>query len=181
MLEPGLIRFSGTGAAAGRVVTAECSEGSLQPAFVALEAAQPTDFLCIRGPGNTAYLGELLAINVLNRGLSGAVIDGFARDRSSLALMSATFCAKGLTPVNLRLQEPGRAMEAVQMYGIRVEPGDWLVVDDDGAIAITPSQVEEAIQKANKAAAVEVRIRELVLERVPVPEAVRRALAEAGT
>lgn len=180
VLEPGLIRLGGTGTSAGRVVTAECSEGSLQPVFVALEAAHPTDFLCIRGPGNTAYLGDLLATNVVNRGLSGAIVDGFARDRSALAAMSATFCARGLTPVNLRRQEPGRAMEAVVMYGIEIEPGDWLVVDDDGAIAIKPSQVDEAIQKARKSITVEGRIKELILQRIPVPEAVRRALAEAG-
>lgn len=179
VLEPGLIRLSGTGTAAGRVVTAECSEGSLQPVFVAIEAAEPTDFLCIRGPGNTAYLGDLLATNAVNRGLSGVIVDGLARDRSTLAAMSATFCAKGLTPVNLRRQEPGKAMEVMLMCGVQIEPGDWLVVDDDGAIAIKPSQVDEAIQKANKAVGVEVRIKELILERAPVPEAVRRALAEA--
>lgn len=181
VLEPGLVRLSGIGTAAGKVVTAECNEGSLQPVFAAIEAAKPTDFLCIRGPGNTAYLGDLLATNVVNRGLSGVIVDGFARDRATLAAMSATFCARGLTPVNLRRQELGKAMEPVLIFGVQIEPGDWLVVDDDGAIAIKPSQVEEAIQKANKAVAVEVRIRQLVLERVPVPEAVRRALAEAGT
>ena len=180
VLEPGLIRLSGIGTAAGRVVTAECSKGSLQPVFVALEAAQPTDFLCIRGPGNTAYLGDMLATNVVNRGLSGVIVDGLARDRSALAAMSATFCAKGITPVNLRRQEPGKAMEPILFCGVEIEPGDWLVVDDDGAIAIKPSEVEDAVQRANKAVRLEVRIRELILQRMPVPEAVRRAMAEAG-
>ena len=179
VLEPGLIRLGGTGTAAGRVVTAECSEGSLQPVFAALEVAEPGDFLCIRGPGNTAYLGDLLATNVVNRGLSGVIVDGFARDRSALAAMPATFCAKGLTPVNLRRQEPGKAMEPVQFYGVRIEPGDWLVVDDDGAIAIKPTDVEDAVHRANKAVRVEMRIKELILQKIPVPEAVRRAMEEA--
>ncbi|MDE2597876.1 MAG: RraA family protein, partial [Sphingomonadales bacterium] len=132
------------------------------------------------GPGNTAYLGDLLAANIVNRGLAGAVIDGLVRDRASIARSPATFVARGVTPVNLRRRDPGRAMVEVRVGGVAVSPGDWLVADDDGVIAIAPGEAAAAIAAALRMARVEKRIRELVLQRVPVPEAVRQALAEAG-
>ncbi|WP_372731394.1 RraA family protein [Novosphingobium sp.] len=180
VLAPGFIRYSGTGVVAGRAVTADCAEGSLLPIFEAIESAKQGDFLCIRGPGDTAYLGELLAANIVNRGLSGAVIDGLARDRNQISTMPATFVAKGLTPVNLRRQIPGRAMQQVALGGVDVMPGDWVVVDDDGIIAIPPDEVEGAIGRARQAGLIEQRIRQLILERgMPVPQAVKLALTES--
>lgn len=180
VIAPGFLRYSGTGTVAGRAVTADCAEGSLLPVFEAIEHAGEGDFLCIRGPGNTAYLGELLAANIVNRGLSGAVIDGLARDRTAISAMPATFVAKGLTPVNLRRQVPGVAMQQVVLGGVEVMPGDWIVVDDDGVIVIPPAEVGGATDKARRAGVIEQRIRELILERgLPVPQAVKLALAES--
>ncbi|MDT0510261.1 RraA family protein [Novosphingobium sp. MMS21-SN21R] len=177
---PGFVRYSGAGTRAGRAVTASCAEGSLLPVFEAIECAAEGDFLCILGPGNTAYLGELLAANIVKRGLSGAVIDGFARDREAISKMPATFVAKGLTPVNLRRHIPGLAMQPIILGGVSVLPGDWIVVDDDGVIAIPADVVGSAIEKAQLAGVIEQRIRTLILEHgMPVPQAVKMALTES--
>ena len=178
--EPVFTRFSGIGTVAGRAITANCAEGALQPAFAAIEQASEYDVLCIAGPGNTAYLGELLAANIVNRGLSGALIDGLVRDRAALATMPATFLARGVTPVNLRRQTPGIAMQPTPVGGITIAPGDWIIMDDDGVIVIPDNEVDDAISAAREGARIENRIRELVLQRMAVPEAVRQALAEIG-
>lgn len=178
VIAPGLIRFSGAGTVAGRAVTAACAEGSLQPVFPALEQAKPGDILCVTGPGTSAYLGDLLATNIVQRGLAGAVIDGLIRDRATVAAMPASFYARGLTPVALRRDEPGQAMVPLIIGGVAIHPGDWVVVDDDGVIVVAPSEVEAVLAGAEDAARIEERMMELIGRGVPVTDAVRQAQAE---
>lgn len=175
---PGLMRFSGTGTIAGRAITADCDEGSLQAVFAALEHAQPGNVLCTVGPGNSAYLGDLLATNLIRHGIVGAVIDGYIRDRQAISSMPVTFIAKGLTPVNQRRREPGRPMVPVAIGGVTIHPGDWVVADDDGVMVIAPGEVEATLAKAEENARVEERIMQLVVQGVKVTDAVPQAIAE---
>lgn len=179
-VQPGLIRFSGKGTIAGRAITADCDEGSLQAVFAALEAAQPGNILCTVGPGISAYLGDLLAANIIRHGLPGAVIDGLIRDRETIATMSASFFARGLTPVALRRPEPGRPMVPIVIGGVTITPGDWVVADDDGVVVIAPSEVEAVLAKAEENARIEERIMELVESGVKITDAVRQAVVESA-
>jgi regulator of RNase E activity RraA len=179
VVEPGLIRFSGTGTIAGRAMTAACSEGSLQAIFAALEHAEAGAVLCVSGPGNSAYLGDLLASDLAKRGLAGAVIDGLIRDRATIATMPVSFFARGLTPMALRRPEPGSPMVPISIGGVTIHPGDWIVADDDGVVVIVPQDVDGVIAKAAENAQIEVRIMELVEAGAKITEAVRQALAEA--
>lgn len=181
VLAPGFERFAGVGTAAGRAVTAYCEEGSVQAVFVSLEEAMPGDFLCIRGPGDTAYLGDLLATNLAHRGLAGAVVDGLVRDRDRISSMPLTIVARGVTPVNLRAKGGGRSNVPMVLGGVDVEPGDWIVADGDGVVAIPSNEVAQAISAAARSAVIEARIAKLVLQDVPVREAVEKALSEAPT
>lgn len=178
VIEPGLHRFSGEGTAAGRAITADCDEGSVQAVFAALDHAQPGDFLCIKGAANTAYLGDLLATNLVGRGLAGAVVDGFVRDRDRIGAMPLTIVARGVTPLNLRAKGPGAAMSKITVGGVAIAPGDWVVADSDGVIVIPPDDVATSIEEAEKSARIEGRIGELIRQGVPVGEAVGQALAE---
>ncbi|MGN6356698.1 MAG: RraA family protein [Novosphingobium sp.] len=180
VIAPGLVRYAGSGTAAGRAVTADCEEGSLQAVFAALEHALPGDFLCIKGPGDTAYLGDLLAANLVRRNLRGAIVDGLIRDRDRVALMPLTIMARGLTPVNYRAKGNGRSMVPIVIGGVDVAPGDWIIADSDGVIVIPPAEAAQAISAAAENARVEARIADLMSQGVPVSEAVARALREAA-
>lgn len=178
VVAPGLIRFSGTGTAAGHAITADCDEGSLEAVFAALELAKAGDFLCIKGGGDTAYLGDLLAANLARRGMAGAVVDGLVRDRDRIADAPLTIMARGLTPINRRAKGPGRPMVPVAIGGVTISPGDWVIADSDGVIVIPQSEVARAIAAADHNARVEARIGELVRQGVPVGDAVPQALRE---
>jgi 4-hydroxy-4-methyl-2-oxoglutarate aldolase len=180
VVSPGLIRLSGTATVAARAVTAACSEGSLQAIFAALDQATPGDILCVTGPGSSAYLGELIANDIVRRGLAGAVIDGFIRDRAAIAQLPASFFARGVTPLALLRQIPGEAMIPLSLGGVTVNPGDWIVADDDGVVAIGPDSVAEVLARAEKKAALEARILQLIDAGTKVDEAARQALAEAA-
>lgn len=180
-IAPGLIRFSGTGTVAGRAVTADCDEGSLQAVFSALDHAGPGAMLCTVAPGNSAYLGDLLAADIARRGLAGAVIDGFIRDRAVISTMPLSFFARGLTPVALRRQAEGRPMVPLAIGGVTINPGDWIVADDDGVLVLDPSEVGAVLAKAEENARLEARIMALVETGMKVNDAVRRALAEVAS
>lgn len=178
VVAPGLNRYAGAGTVAGRAISADCAEGSLQAVFAALEHARPGDMLCTVGPGNSAYLGDILASNLLRHGLVGAVIDGFIRDRAAIAAMPMSFHARGLFPLNQRRQEPGSAMVPVEIGGIVIAPGDWVVADDDGVIVIPPQEIAAVLAKAQTAAQIEQRVKELLSQGVRVNDAVRQASSE---
>jgi regulator of RNase E activity RraA len=158
VMSPGLVRFSGSGTVAGRAVTAECSEGSLRAIHSALDQARPGDVLCATAPGSTAYMGDLLAADIVNRGLAAVVIDGLIRDKDALAGLPASFFARGVTPLVRRGTDPGRPMVPVRIGGVEVNPGDWVVADGDGVVVILPQKVEAVLEKAEEDARLEARI-----------------------
>lgn len=180
VIAPGLMRFAGTGTRAGRAVTARCEEGSLQAVFAALEQARPGDFLCIQGAGETAYLGDLLAGNLVQRRLAGAIVDGYVRDRCAIADLPLTILARGLTPRNMRRQGGGEAQVPLAVGSVTIRPGDWIAADDDGVIVLAPEELEQTLARAARQVRVETRIRELVLAGARLPDAVRQGMSEAG-
>lgn len=158
VVSPGLRRFSGSGTVAGRAVTAECAEGALGAVFAALEHAQAGDVLCLTAPGHTSYMGDLLATHLSVRGIAAAIVDGNIRDAVTIADMPVSIFGRGLSPVALRRRDPGRPMVAIELGGVTVNPGDWVVADLDGAIIIRPEQVLAVLEKAEADAQVEERL-----------------------
>lgn len=176
VLAPGLTRFSGSGTVAGRAVTADCAEGSLMAVFAALDQAQPGDVLCITAPGPSAYLGDLLAADIVNRGLAAAVIDGLIRDKDEIASLPVSIFARGTTPVARRGSAPGRSMVPIAIAGVQVNPGDWIVADSDGVVAIASEQVEAVLKQADENARVEERIMARIKAGAKVMDAVKQEL-----
>lgn len=70
----------------------------------------------------------------------------------------------GLTPVALRRQEPGRPMVSLTLGGVIVNPGDWIVADDDGVVVIDPVDVEAVLAGAKVTEAVHQAIAEVADE-----------------
>jgi regulator of RNase E activity RraA len=172
VVRSGLRRYSGSGTVAGRAVTAESAEGSLLATFPALDRSQPGDVLCMTAPGDTAYLGDMLVRDVANRGLSAIVVDGLIRDSEALPAFPVSVFARGETPVALRGDAPGRSMVPIDVGGVEVRPGDWVVADADGVVVIAPDAVESVVAKAEENA----RLEEQMLERIDAGESVMDAV-----
>jgi len=158
VVSPGLRRFSGSGTVAGPAVTAECAEGALGAVFAALEHAHAGDVLCLTAPGHTSYMGDLLATHLSVRGLAAAVVDGNIRDAATIAALPVSVFGRGLSPVALRRREAGRPMVAIDLGGVTVHPGDWVVADLDGVIVIRPDRVLAVLERAEEDARVEARL-----------------------
>jgi 4-hydroxy-4-methyl-2-oxoglutarate aldolase len=93
--------------------------------------------------------GELLSTAAMARGARGAVIDGLIRDVKKILHLGFPVFAAGMKPVDSR----GRGLVMnynipVDCGGVIVTPGDLIVADFDGVVAIPASAVEQVVQLA---------------------------------
>ena len=112
----------------------------------ALQMVQVGDVMVIDVEGDTgcAVIGEILMTVAKSRGVLGIVVDGAVRDVDAFDTNSFPCWAKG---VNLRgpLKEgPGSINVPISIGGMIVHPGDIILADSDGVIAVPPSQALEA-------------------------------------
>ena len=162
LVSPGLVRLSGSGVIVGRTITAACEDGSAGGALFAMAEAQPGDVLCVMCPGDKASIGDLVMEEIRARGIVALVIDGFLRDTAALAEMGFSCWARGSTPVRSGERSPGRPMVPIEMGPTTVQPGDWIVADDDGVMAVPAAELDAVLARGDAQIAFEVRVRELM-------------------
>lgn len=94
--------------------------------------------------------GELMATLARKQGFRGLVIDGCVRDGVDLNKMKFPVFARGLCPKGTTKVGPGQINVGITCGGIRVNPGDIVVADDDGVV-IVPLENAAEILKACQA------------------------------
>lgn len=111
------------------------------------------------------YFGELIAIGMRERGSVGSLVDGGIRDIHWLDKLAFPVFAAYRTPVQSigRWQVTGW-QEPVWMSGatkpfVSVAPGDFILGDADGVIAIPAGVVEQVLVEAERLTRQEARIR----------------------
>jgi len=84
-----------------------------------------------------AYFGSLNAQLAMRAGAVGAVIDGVTRDRSEVDALSFPVFARGHTCVDIKFKGVVRSMNMpIQMGGVTVASGDYVLADGDGVVVI---------------------------------------------
>ena len=115
---------------------------------------------------NTAIWGELMNAGAVVRGHEGVVLDGGTRD-VALIRKDTDF------PVYARSVVPsssiGRKMTIardvpVEVGGVVTHPGDYIVGDDDGVVAIPAEHIEAIVAFAEEAEAVEAEMATFIAE-----------------
>jgi 4-hydroxy-4-methyl-2-oxoglutarate aldolase len=129
------------------------------------ELAEDTVSVWAGGGEGVCFFGELIAIGMKERGCVGALVDGGVRDIGWLEDLNFPVFARYRTPV----QSIGRwkvtgwetpvSLPGATMRHVRVAPGDFIVADHDGVIAIPAAVVEETLERAEAIGAKEKEIR----------------------
>jgi 4-hydroxy-4-methyl-2-oxoglutarate aldolase len=101
------------------------------------------------GSSRIAPWGELLTTASRARGAVGCVTDGFVRDIRQIRALGFPVFHGGIAP----LDSKGRGVVAeidvpIRCAGVAVAPGDLLVGDADGLIAVPQAVEQEAIRRA---------------------------------
>jgi len=93
--------------------------------------------------------GSEIAMNMMIRGISGAVIDGGCRDSYETNLEQANvFCTQRTFNHSYGRVTRGAINQPVRCAGVLVNPGDVVCADDDGVLVIPRERAEEVIQFA---------------------------------
>jgi 4-hydroxy-4-methyl-2-oxoglutarate aldolase len=92
-------------------------------------------------------------------GFVGAVVDGVIRDTDELARMNFQVFYRYITPEHVDGIARGvSANETVTVGEVRVSPGDVIVGDNDGVVAIPQADISRVMEVADEIMAIEERI-----------------------
>jgi regulator of RNase E activity RraA len=121
----------------------------------ALNHIQPGDVVVINGFGHEhrALVGEQLSQRFEAAGATGAVIDGYIRDRATIAEIKFPVFARGVTPAGPFKNGPGVIGEPVAIGGIVCSAGDIVAADDDGVVIIPRARAAEILERVIAVAA----------------------------
>ncbi len=143
----------------GRALTALCEPPDFGAVLYALDLIAPGDVLVIAagGHGETAMIGEILGGHLRRRGAVGLVCDGAVRDVATLAGWDDfSVFTRSVTPRGPSSAERGAVNRPVVIGGRLVSPGDLVIGDDDGLVALVPSAIRGRIGDAEAKLAREV-------------------------
>jgi len=137
---------------AGTAVTVRTRGGDNLAIHRAFDYCRPGDVLVIDGGGelSQALMGEIMASYAESLGVQGLVIDGAIRDVGALRQRDFPVYARGVTHRGPYKNGPGEINVPVSIGGMVVNPGDIVVGDEDGVLAIAPADVEAVIAGARK-------------------------------
>jgi RraA family protein len=135
---------------AGTAVTARSRGGDNLTYLRALEFCRGGDVLVIDAGGdlNNAVVGGILSFYAASIGIAGVVIDGALRDVAEIRERDFPVYARGVTHRGPYKDGPGEINVPVSVGGMVVNPGDIVVGDQDGLLAIPQQGIEELIDKA---------------------------------
>jgi regulator of RNase E activity RraA len=135
---------------AGTAVTARSRAGDNLTYLRALEFCRPGDVLVIDAGGdlNNAGVGGILSFYAAHIGVVGVVIDGALRDVAEIRERDFPVYARGVTHRGPYKDGPGEINVPISVGGMVVNPGDIVVGDQDGLLAIPQPGIEALIDRA---------------------------------
>ncbi len=133
----------------GVALTVRVPPGDNLMVHKAIDIAQPGDVIVVDAGGEftTAIIGEIMTTHAAKRKVAGMVIDGAVRDCGALAKNSFPVYARGVTHRGPYKDGPGEINVPISVGGMVVNPGDIMVGDDDGFVAISPAEAAGAARQ----------------------------------
>ena len=134
----------------GNAVTVRVRSGDNLLIHKALTFLQPGDVLVVDGEGDLsrALVGEIMMTSAKVAGAVGFVMDGAIRDVDAFEQHSFPCWARGINLRGPYKDGPGSINVPITVGGMLVNPGDIIVGDGDGLVAISPAQALDIAAKA---------------------------------
>jgi RraA family protein len=137
---------------AGPAFTVRVPAGDNLMVHKAIDIAAPGDVIVVDAAGvlEQAIIGDIMTSLAAKRGVAGFVIDGAIRDAAELAARPYPVYARGVTHRGPYKNGPGEINVPVSIGGMVVRPGDIIVGDADGVVAVPQADAEAVLAAARE-------------------------------
>lgn len=150
---------------AGPAVTVRTMPGDWAKPVEAIDRCKPGDVLVIDAGGVApAVWGELATHSAKNQGLAGVLVWGAIRDTMDIAKIGLPVWSRTISSHAGEPKGFGEMDVALRLEGLDVRPGDWVVIDDDGALFLPHAKALEIANRAMYCLEAENRLRAEILD-----------------
>jgi regulator of RNase E activity RraA len=154
---------------AGPAVTVKLYPGDLVDCLDALKVAEAGDVIVVDAAGETetSIWGGLMAGLCMQRGVKGAVVDGAIRDIDEIRDLGFPIFSKAVVPRSTHSPYSGR-LEPIEVNvtitcgGTIVAPGDIVLADEIGVVAVPKEEAATVLAAAEELAEREEATRRLI-------------------
>jgi regulator of RNase E activity RraA len=133
----------------GMALTVKTRPGDNLAIHKAIDIAKPGDVLVVDAGGDVtnSLTGEIMITLAMKKGLAGFVLDGAVRDLDFVAANSFPVYVRGVTHRGPYKDGPGELHTIVRVGDQVVNPGDLIIGDLDGIIAVPPHMIPDLASK----------------------------------
>lgn len=137
---------------AGPARTVRCGQGDNLMVHAVMDQVQPGEILVLTmpEPEPVALIGELLATQALVHQVAGILVDASVRDTEELQTLGLPIWTRWIRVRGATKTHVGTINEPVTVGGTSITPGDLVVLDPDGAVAIAATRTS-AVLEASRA------------------------------
>lgn len=124
------------------------------------------------GRSDVGVFGDCITFGFKVKGAAGIVTDGGIRDSPYIMKLDFPVFARNTTPEHIGgVIIPYRVNCEIVCAGVRIKPGDIIMGDADGVIAIPREKAKEIAVKANEVEVKEDAIRRMIASGIPLRDA----------
>jgi 4-hydroxy-4-methyl-2-oxoglutarate aldolase len=146
---------------AGPARTVLCGQDDNLMVHAVLAELQPGEVLVLTMPESApvALVGELLATQAKVHGAAGILIDASVRDVAELRELGLPIWARYIRARGATKTKVGAINGPVTVGGAVINPGDIVVLDEDGAVVVARERVADALEASRARAEREAALR----------------------
>lgn len=156
---PELRPMHASGVLAGPALTVRSRPGDNLMLHKAIDMARPGDIIVMDAGGDltNALMGELMLAHAIRRGVAGVVLHGAIRDAEAIRERNLPFYACGITHRGPYKNGPGEIGLPISLGGSVINPGDLILGDFDGVVAVPQEEAEVILAATRKKHAAETK------------------------
>jgi 4-hydroxy-4-methyl-2-oxoglutarate aldolase len=149
-MDGGLRPLVAGGCIAGPAFTVRCYPGATWALEKALELAAPGDILVVDagGTSDVIIMGGLMSRRAAHRRIAGAIVDGSVRDVDEIAAAGFPVFSRFVCPRAGTTAEIGEWQTTICCGRIPIHPGDWIVADRSGIVAVPAELLADVAAQA---------------------------------